>query len=112
MKFWKAVGVICVYFYRFFRTARVSDVHDGMVNSPTANPYADMLKCLGYNEKVTELKKWHKFIRKATFFLNTVNKDYETKVIPSWDALALHCKRANYVLNITSIKNQINCGMK
>ena len=58
-----------------------------------------MLKWFGCGDKITNLKEWHTFIRKATFHLNKVGRDYEAKVMPSWDALVLHCKRTNYVLN-------------
>ena len=77
------------------------------MNTPTANPFANMIKWLDCAERITGPKEWHNFIRKATFHLNEVRKDYEAKVMPSWDALLLHCKWANYVLNmIISVKSK------
>ena len=88
-----------VYFYQFpkFFKSNVSHVHNGVVNTPTADPFANMIKWLGCGDKITGIKEWYNFIRKATFHLNKVGEDYEAKVMPSWDALLLHCKRANYV---------------
>ena len=64
------------------------------MNSPTANPFANMLKWLDCADKIKDLKEWHNFVRKATFYLNQVGKDYEAKVMPPWDALVLHRMRA------------------
>lgn len=36
----------------------------------------------------------------ATFYLTKVSKDYESMVMPSYDALVKHCERANYVLGL------------
>lgn len=106
--------VTSVYFYRhpkFFKSKTVACVHDGVINSPIANPFANMLKWLGCTEKITDLKGWHNFIRRATFHLSSVGKDYEAKVIPSWDALVLHCKWANYVMNTVHSANSTTCSM-
>ena len=70
-----------------------------------------MLKWLGCTEKITDLKGWHNFIRRATFHLSSVGKDYEAKVMPSWDALVLHCKRANYVMNMIHSANSTSCSI-
>ena len=68
-----------------------------------------MLKWFGCGDKVTDLKEWHNFIRKTTFHLNKVGKDYEAKVMPSWDALVLHCNRTNYVLNTIHSAKTTKC---
>ena len=67
--------VTSVYFYKFpkyFKSNSVSLVHNGVINTPTANPFANMLKWLGCVERISELKEWHNFIRKATFHLKLV----------------------------------------
>ena len=92
-----------MYFYqhhKFFKSQSISCIFDGVINKATVNPFSNMLKWLGCADRICNLKGWHDFIKKATFSLNKVGKDYEAKVMPSWDALVLHCKRANYVLNM------------
>lgn len=105
--------VTSVYFYRhpkFFKS-KTACIHDGVINSPTADPFANMLKWLGCTKKITDLKGWHNFIRRATFHLSHVGKHYEAMVMPSWDALVLHCKGANYVINIVHSANSTTCSI-
>ena len=68
-----------VYFYWFPKIfkSNVSNVHNGVVYTPTANPFANKIKWLGCGDKTTGLKEWHNFIRKVTFHLNKVGKDYD-----------------------------------
>ena len=106
--------VTSVYFHRhpkFFKSKTIACIHYGVTHSPTADPFANMLKWLGCTEKITDLKGWHNFIRRATFHLSSVGKDYEAKVMPSWDALVLHCKRANYVMNMIHSANSTSCSI-
>lgn len=45
-----------------------------------------------------QLPEWHEFIRRITYHIPKVTKLHEYKLLPKYQALVLHCKRANYVL--------------
>ena len=96
---------------KFFKSKTVTCIHDVVINSPTTDPFANMLKWLGCTEKITDLKGWHNFIRRATFHLSHVGKHYGTMMMPSWNTLVLHCKRANYVMNIVHSANSATCSI-
>lgn len=102
--------VVSVYFYKhhkFYKSKSVACVYNGIKNSPTAYPFADMLKWLEY-EKIDSLVQWHEFVRKVTFQLSKVDKDYESKLLPSWQSLVFHCKRADYVLKLIASASSIH----
>ncbi len=70
-----------------------------------------MIRTLGYTEthKITSLVDWHEFMRKLTFHEGKVTRFHEAKIIPSWNALIQHCRRATYVLKLVYSSPRSDC---
>ena len=61
-----------------------------------------MLSTIHFQPSTTmsELALWHEFMRRVTYHIPTVTKYHEYKLVPSYQTLVLHCKRANYVMKL------------
>ena len=61
-----------------------------------------MLSSLHFTPHQSTDATWHEFIRRVTcYHVPKVTKFHEHKLLPSYCALSLHCKRASYVLKLT-----------
>ena len=76
--------------------------HKSFLPPPLPETCKQMLGWIGLNnlEYVASDKEWCQFVRSLTFHAGTVTKDHEKNMLPSWEALTLHCKRALYVLKL------------
>ena len=86
-------------FKTFFRSKPISYTYDIIYKHSEARR---MLSSVNYtpDTKRPPLATWHEFIHRVTYHVPKVTKQHELKVIPSFQALILHSKRANYVLKL------------
>ena len=48
----------------------------------------------------SELAVWHDLVRRVTYHIPAVTKFHEYKLLPSYNVLISHCKRANHVMKL------------
>lgn len=89
-------------FKKFFRSRSINESFS-LISSHSDSPEAKrMLAAVQYTPSSrTSLSMWHEFLRRVTYHIPKVTKYHEHKLLPSYQALVLHCKRANYVLKLT-----------
>ncbi len=87
-------------FKKFFRSKSVGYTYDLLTNHLDSPEIQRMLSSLHYTPCSMQLPAWHEFIRRVTYHVPKVTKFHEHKLVPSYQALLLHCKRANYVLKL------------
>ena len=89
-------------FKQFFRHKPISYTNNLIISHPDSPEAKQMFSALHYTPSTgTDLSSWHGFIRRVTYHVPKVTKYHEFKLLPSYQALTLHCKRANYVLKLT-----------
>ena len=107
--------LICaVYFSKhkgFFRNRAIYSVHDSMVAHPDLQENQQLLSWVGCppQHHIRSLKDWHSFLQKTTFHANKVTQYHEQKLLPSWEALTNHCKRATYVMKLVFSVSDNQC---
>lgn len=98
--------VTAVYYAKyktFFRSKPIQHTFNIICNHPDSPEANRMLSAVQYKASTSTqlpLLKWHEFIRKVTYHVPKVTKSHELKLLPSFQALHLHSKRANYVLKL------------
>ena len=96
--------VTAVYYTKnkaFFRSKPIIQTYDTICNHPDSPESQRMLSALNYSpSRRSKFSTWHEFIRRVTFHVPKVTKTHEFRVLPSYHALLLHCKRATYVLKL------------
>ena len=71
-------------------------------NHPNSPESQRMLSALNFTPSSrSQLSMWHELIRRVTYHIPKVTKTHEFKVLPSYRALLLHCRRATYILKLT-----------
>ena len=97
--------VSAVYYTKhkaFFRSKSITHTYDIIHNHPDSPESQRMFSALNFTPSSrSQLSKWHEFIRRVTYHIPKVTKTHESKVLPSYRALLLHCKRATYILKLT-----------
>ena len=106
------IRLICaVYFSKyntFFRRQPLTTVYSSMLQHSDIKENQQLLSWVGYPEgqTIATLNDWHSFIQRVTYHVSKVTHHHESKLLPSWEALENHCRRAEYVLKLVySVKN-------
>ena len=87
----------------FFRSKLITQTYDIILcNHPNSSESQRMLTALNFcPSSRSPLLTWHEFIRRVTYHVPKVTKTHESKVLPSYSALLLHCRRATYIVKLS-----------
>ena len=105
------IQLVCaVYFCRrraFFRNS----VYNSIIVHPDLKENQQLLTWVGYppNHSIQSLSNWQSFLQKVTYHDSKVTLHHESKLLPSWEALDNHYKRAVYVLKLAYCVKNTEC---
>ena len=81
-------------FKKFFHSKSVAKIFDLIMNHPDSSEVKRMVSALNYASPSSTTVTWHEFIRRVAYHVPKVTKYHEHKLLPSYQALVLHCSRA------------------
>ena len=97
-----ATAVYYNKYKQFFRQRPIGYTSNLIAHHMDSPEAQRMLTALNYTPtSSSQLQTWHQFIRRVTYHVPKVTKYHEHKLLPTYQALVLHCKRADYVLKLT-----------
>ena len=86
----------------FFRSKPITQTYNIICNHPDSPESQWLFSALNFGPSSrSPLSTWHEFIRRLTYHIPKVTKTHEFKVLSSYSALLLHCRRATYIVKLT-----------